>query len=88
MTVTIYTTAPDVYDGPATRPCGHVGFTSEGQAIRAVEVELGASVAQARTYLAAGFAAMTVDELDDEIERGGHIDSNFSRLQSGLCSRR
>lgn len=71
----IFTTAPDAYDLPGTRPlCPHVGFTAEGLVIRAVEIDLGIAVEQARRYLGAGFVATDHAGLREIVRAGGYIE--------------
>jgi hypothetical protein len=70
----IFSTAPEIYDLPATRPAGHVGFTADGQEIRAVEVDMRGAVVQVRRYLTAGYVAVDGAGLEEIVRLGGHVD--------------
>lgn len=62
MVIVIYTTAPEILDGPQTRPIGHAGFAADAVVVRSVSIELGASVPQIQRYLEAGAAVWTADQ--------------------------
>lgn len=73
MTLIIFTTAPEILDGPQTRPVGHAGFTTDGIAARAVSVELGACVGQVQRYLTAGGRVWTLEEWREAAGLGGVV---------------
>lgn len=62
MRLVLFTSAPEILDGPHTRPLGHAGMTATGQVLRAVEVELCSAVEQAQRYLANGAVVYDEDE--------------------------
>jgi hypothetical protein len=62
MNIMIYTTAPEILDGPQTRPIGHAGFTADAVVVRGVSIELGAGVPQIQRYLEAGALVWTENE--------------------------
>jgi hypothetical protein len=69
MVIVIYTTAPEILDGPQTRPIGHAGFTADAIVVRGVSIELGAGVPQIQRYLDAGALVWTENEWLEAAER-------------------
>lgn len=70
MRLLLYTTAPEILDGPETRPGWHAGFTSEGVPVRSVEIGLAAGVAQVRRYLETGGSVWTPCEWTRAVANG------------------
>ena len=70
MVIVIYTTAPEILDGPQTRPIGHAGFAADAVVVRSVSIELGASVPQIQRYLESGAVVWTADQWAEAASAG------------------
>lgn len=85
MRVAIFTTCDEVYDGTECRPIGHVGFTAEGEPVRAVRVPLDRAVDQVRRYLAAGGRAWNRHDWIAQVTRyGAHADVSLDTVESAV----